>query len=183
MLISSRCLCAALRKRFKPRDACCALLVLAFAPGISAQNSAAASDLPSSQQVLAFLTHSVEWYRRRAIERQIATDPADLVFLEDNRRTAAQIVQLSFDFARADASVAATSPGGNQKAGTATAAGSSSELARFFQAQQQTELASRQALIQPGLAAFLGGRDNSLHPVIYLAELEAGGYAFPPTRE
>ncbi|MGC2324837.1 MAG: hypothetical protein WA463_19535 [Terriglobales bacterium] len=79
------------------------LLVAVLTVGLSAQVSPAASDLPSDQQVIAFLTQSIEWYRHRAIERQISANLVDLVSLQDNRTIAAQIVQLSFDFARADA--------------------------------------------------------------------------------
>jgi Mechanosensitive ion channel len=121
------------------------LLVTVLTVGLSAQVSPAASDLPSNPQVIAFLTESIEWYRHRAVERQMATNPADLAFLEDNRRIAAQIVQLSFDFARADASIAATSAAGSQKPSPATAVGSAPELAQFLHVQNQTELAARQA--------------------------------------
>ena len=121
------------------------LLVAVLTVGLSAQVSPAASDLPSNQQVIAFLTQSIEWYRHRAIERQIATNPVDLAFLENNRHIAAQIVQLSFDFARADASIAAAAPAGNQKGSLETASGSSPELAQFLQVQNNTELAARQA--------------------------------------
>jgi Mechanosensitive ion channel, beta-domain len=121
------------------------LLVAVLTVGLSAQVSPAASDLPSNQQVIAFLTESVEWYRHRAIERQIATNPVDRAFLEDNRHIAAEIVQLSFDFARADTSIAAAAPAGNQKGSIETASGSSPELAQFIQLENNTELASRQA--------------------------------------
>jgi hypothetical protein len=121
------------------------LLVAVLTVGLSAQVSPAASDLPSNQQVIAFLTESIEWYRHRAIERQIATNPVDLAFLEDNRHIAAQIVQLSFDFARADASIAAAAAAGNQKGSIETASGSSPELAQFIQLENNTELAARQA--------------------------------------
>jgi len=120
------------------------LLLPVLTVGLSAQVSPAASDLPSNQQVIALLMESIEWYRHRAIERQIATNPADLAFLEDNRHIAAQIVQLSFDFARADASIAAA-PAGNQKGSIETASGSSPDLAQFLQVQNNTELAARQA--------------------------------------
>ena len=95
-------LCEALSSKFKVREACCLLLPAVITIGLSAEVSPAASDLPANQQVIAFLTESIDWYRHRAIERQIATEPGDLVFLEDNRPVAAQIVQLSFAFARAD---------------------------------------------------------------------------------
>ena len=106
------------------------------------QISSAASDLPSNQQVIAFLTQSIDWYRHCAIEGQIATDPVDLVFLEGNRPSAAQILQLSFDFARADAQISA-SPQANSRTGS-TATGSA-ELAHFVQLEDKTELQRRQA--------------------------------------
>jgi mechanosensitive ion channel-like protein len=115
-----------------------------IAVGLSAQVSRTASDLPSNQHVIAFLTGSIDWYRRCAIERQIGTDAVDLAFLEDNRTVAAEIVQLSFDFARVDASVATKSPAANQVGG-AIASGSSPDLEPFLQLQQNVELEERQA--------------------------------------
>jgi hypothetical protein len=94
--------------RFRLRKACYLLIPAVITLALSAEVSPAASDLPTNEQVVAFLTESIDWYRHCAIERQIATEPADLVFVEDNRSVAAQIVQLSFEFARADAAVAAT---------------------------------------------------------------------------
>src|SRR5271165_3582186 len=138
-------LCEVLSSKFKLREACYLLLPALIAVGLSAEVSPPASDLPSNQQVIAFLTESIDWYRHRALERQIATEPVDLVFLEDNRPVAAQIVQLSFDFARADASVAATSPAGDQKGSTAIATGSSPDLAQFVQLENDAELGRRQA--------------------------------------
>jgi len=124
MGINSRPLCKALLKKFRLRGACYVLLVGVLTAGIFAQVSPPAPDLPSDQQVLAFLTESIDWYRHRAVEEQLATEPVDLVFLEDNRPVAAQIVQLSFEFARADASLAATFQAGKQKASAAIASGS-----------------------------------------------------------
>ena len=138
-------LCEALSSKFKLRKACYLLLSAMITVGLSAEVSPVASDLPSNQQVIAFLTESIDWYRHSAIERQIATEPVDLVFLEGNRPVAAQIVQLSFDFARADASVTATSPPGDQKGNTAIATGSSPDLAQFVQLENKAELGGRQA--------------------------------------
>ena len=119
------------------------LLVAVLTVGLSAEVSPAVSVLPSNQQVLDFLTESIDWYRQCAIERQMATDPVDLVFLEDNRRITGQIVQLSFDFARADASVV-TPLADNQK-GNSIASSSSSDLAQSVQLENGAELALRQA--------------------------------------
>jgi ABC-type Fe3+-siderophore transport system permease subunit len=141
----SQRLCEALSSKFKLRDARYLLVLAVLTVGLSAEVSPGASDLPSNQQVIAFLTESIDWYRHRAIERQIATEPVDLVFLEDNRPVAAQIVQLAFDFARADAAVAATLPAGKQKGSSAIATGSSPDVAQFIQLENNAELWEQQA--------------------------------------
>lgn len=145
MWIASRSRCKAQLKEFKLRCACYVLLVVALTAGMSAQVCPPASDLPPDQQVLAFLTESIDWYRHRAAEEQLATEPADLVFLEDNRPIAARIVQLSFDFARADASLGAAVQAGNPSASAAIASGSSAELAHFAELENKVDLASQQA--------------------------------------
>ena len=145
MLISSRPVFKVLLKKFRLPDCCYVLLMLVLTAGISAHVSPSASDLPSNQQVLAFLTESIDWYRHRVIEGQLATHPVDLVFLKDNQLIAAQIVQLSFDFARADASLAAASQEGNQRGSATITRGPSPELAYFDQLENNADLASRQA--------------------------------------
>ena len=139
MWVSSRPRCNALLNKLKLGGVFYVLLGLVLAAGISAQISPPASDLPSDQQVLAFLAESIDWYRHRAAEEQLATEPADLVFLEDNRLVAAQIVQLSFDFARADASLTAMIQAGNQTASAAMASGSSAELAHFAELENKVD--------------------------------------------
>ena len=128
---------------FALRKVRCLFLLSLVTVGLSAEVSPSTPDLPN-QQVLAFLTHSIEWYRNRAIERQIATEPVDQVFLEDNRRTALQIIRLSFDFARADVVLASTAEV-LQKQSTAIAGGSSPDLVQFLSWQNKAEVASRQA--------------------------------------
>jgi mechanosensitive ion channel-like protein len=118
------------------------ILVAFITVGVSAQIATPAADLPTNQQVLGFLTQSIDWYRYCAIERQIASDPADLVFFEDNRPRAAQIVQLSFDFARANAQFSTSKA--DSRSGIAMAAGSP-DLAQFLTLQNNTESQARQA--------------------------------------
>ena len=145
MLIRSCPAGKTLLSNLRRRDACRVLLFTVLTVGLCAGVSPPTSDLPSNQQVLGFLTDSINWYRNRGIEQQIATSPVDLVFLEDNRQLAGQIVQLSFDFARADASFAAASPADSQKGGTAVANGSSPDLAQFVQMEKNVELEIEQA--------------------------------------
>jgi Mechanosensitive ion channel len=137
-----RVLARVLSSKFKLLTISFLLGQVAITVGLSAQISPPPSDLPSSQQVIAFLTESIEWYRQCGIERQIASDPADLIVVEDNRPRSAQILQLSFDFARADAQFSTPGASGNQKRG-AIAAGSP-DLALFLQLENNTDLQIRQ---------------------------------------
>src|SRR5215469_9313462 len=70
---------------------------------LHAQAPSAPPSVPDAQQVISYLDQTIDWHRNLAVEEELATDPADVIFLEDNRRLARQIAQLSFDFARANA--------------------------------------------------------------------------------
>ncbi|MGA9392474.1 MAG: mechanosensitive ion channel domain-containing protein [Candidatus Sulfotelmatobacter sp.] len=86
-------------------------LVVVLSPGVLSADSQIPEsyNLPSKQQVITFLTETIEWYRYLSVERQIAAEPFDFLFLDDNEPVGTQVVQLSFDFARTDASLAAPS--------------------------------------------------------------------------
>lgn len=71
---------------------------------LPAQNPPAAV---SPQDVIGFLNQTVAWYRHLAVEQQIATEPAEVLFVNDDRELADQIVRMSFDFARAEADILA----------------------------------------------------------------------------
>jgi Mechanosensitive ion channel len=94
------------------------LLVGSLSPGVlSADNRVPESyRLPPKQQVVTFLTETIEWYRYFSVERQIAAEPFDFLFFDDNEPVGRQVIQLSFDFARTDASLAATSKAAPQGA-------------------------------------------------------------------
>ena len=91
---------------------CCAIFAIAISGGLSADTTQSSYQLPSNTQVIGYLLQSVNWYRHVYTERQVANDPGDLVFLNDNQGVESQIVKLSFEFAKADVALAktATSP-------------------------------------------------------------------------
>lgn len=92
--------------------AACAFYGLLFAqPGTAS--------LPDGREVINYLNQSIDWHRQITVEEQVATDAADVIYLEDDRQNANVILGLSFDFARADAQLLASqgSPRG-QSAGT-----------------------------------------------------------------
>lgn len=67
--------------------------------------SAAPSSGADAQGVLSFLNQTIVWYHQLTTLQQFATEPSDILFLNDSRQVAADVVQLSFDFARARAQV------------------------------------------------------------------------------
>src|SRR5229473_2106647 len=69
-----------------------------------AQTSNPGTNIPVAKDALQYLKETIDWYRHLRLQEQMATDPSDLTFLDDDRQIAKQIVQLSFDFARAEAS-------------------------------------------------------------------------------
>lgn len=81
-----------------------------------------ADGVQEPQSIIAFLNQTIVWYRQLTVQEQLATDPSDVLFLDDNRSLADQIVRQSFDFARARAQAlsaqgSATAPSGGQAQG------------------------------------------------------------------
>lgn len=122
---------------------CCVIFAIAAASEVSADSSPGTYRIPSNSEVIGYLLQSVNWYRHLYAERQVAREPADLMFLDDNQAIERQIVKLSFEFAKADAAVA-TSATFSQ--GNVTASDSApSDLARFVELQKQNDRLSQQA--------------------------------------
>src|SRR4051812_4075480 len=57
--------------------------------------------LPNSGQLLGFLNQTVGWYGRLDAEGQLADQPTDVLYVNDDRQLAAQVVARSFEFAKA----------------------------------------------------------------------------------
>jgi len=82
------------------------LLVLFWRGGsASAQPTGTAKDtnLPDAPSVIAYLNQTIVWYRQLTVQQEVASEPGDVIFLNQNRQLADQVVRLSFDFARSDA--------------------------------------------------------------------------------
>ena len=78
------------------------LLICCVGPTVS--QNAPASD---RSQILQFLDQTINWYRQIDVERQIATEPEDIIAVDDDRALADQIVRHAFEFARAEADFSA----------------------------------------------------------------------------
>jgi Mechanosensitive ion channel len=127
--------------------ACCAIVAAAIAGGLSADASPSTYHLPSNSEVIGYLLQSVNWYRHVYTERQVANEPADLMFLDDNQAIERQIVKLSFEFAKADAMLETSSAslhGGTTRSDTP----SSADLAHFLELKHRNDQLSQQAIAE-----------------------------------
>lgn len=66
--------------------------------GVLGVGAAAFYNFPPKQRVLGFLVETIDWYRLLSVEQQIATEPTDMLFFEDNRPIGVEVVRFSFDF-------------------------------------------------------------------------------------
>jgi hypothetical protein len=122
---------------------CCAILATAMVRGLSADTPQSSCQVPSDAQVIGYLLQSVNWYRHAYTERQVVSDPGDLVFLNDNQVIEGQIVKLSFEFAKVDVALAktATSP---HDAHATPAVPASADLAHFIELKNRNDQGSQQ---------------------------------------
>jgi small-conductance mechanosensitive channel len=90
-----------------------ALVLLVIGAGLGRSQTATAG-ASGSQEVIQFLNQTINWYRELALERQIATEPSDVLVVNDNRQVADQVVRFAFDFARAEAQWRTDQAGSNE---------------------------------------------------------------------
>jgi hypothetical protein len=124
--------------------ACCAIVAAAMADALPVDTLPSTYQLPSNSEVIGYLLQSVSWYRHVYTERQVANEPADLVFLDDNQAIERQIVKLSFEFAKADAALetsADSSPGR-----PASPDASPADLAHFIDLKNRNDQLSQQTM-------------------------------------
>src|SRR5580698_5010049 len=88
-----------------------AAAVLAFVAVCGAAIACAAVTSPDAHQTLGFLNQTIDWYRHLGSEEQLADQPTDVLFVYNDRDIASQVLNLSFDFARANAQILAAANG------------------------------------------------------------------------
>jgi len=124
--------------------ACCGIVAAAMAAGLSADTSPSTYQLPSNSEVIGYLLQSVNWYRHVYAERQVANEPADFMFLDDNQAIERQIVKLSFEFAKADAVVETSAA--SSRGGTTSTDPPPADLAHFIELKKRNDELTQQAM-------------------------------------
>jgi len=132
------------QKRCAQVAACCAIVAATMAGGLSADTPRSTYQLPPNPEVISYLLQSVSWYRHLYIERQVANEPADLIFLDENQAIQRQIVNLSFEFAKADAMLETSSASLHSRPSSADPP--SADLAHFVELKKRNDQLSRQAI-------------------------------------
>jgi len=130
-------------KRYGHIVICCAIFAIAISSELPADATQNSYQLPSDAQIIGYLLQSMTWYRHLYTERQVASDPGDLVFLNDNQALERQIVQLSFEFAKADAALAEMAPSPHDAPAT-LAPSASADLAHFIVLKNRNDQLTKQ---------------------------------------
>jgi len=100
-------------------------------PAPSAQPTAIPANVEATPQqqeaLLSMLAAAVDWYQRTAIEQQLVTEPAETLYVTDNRQIANEAIDLIFQYARAEAALlaAAAQSASNQQPQPTAGAGKS----------------------------------------------------------
>jgi hypothetical protein len=129
--------------RFAHIATCCAIFAIAISDRLSADTTQGSYQLPSDTQVIGYLLQSVNWYRHVYTERQVASDPGDLVFLNDNQAIESQIVELSFEFVKADAALAKTATSPHEAPATVVGP-ASADLTHFIDLKNRNDQVTQQ---------------------------------------
>jgi small-conductance mechanosensitive channel len=77
--------------------------------GTAQTDSAPPSAPPNAQDILDFLNQSITWHQQATLQEAIASEPAGVILAHENRKLADQIVRFSFEFARGQANLLASS--------------------------------------------------------------------------
>ncbi len=79
-----------------------ALTILLTMGGAGFSQSPPSGD-PSPTDLILFLNQTIDWYRQLELQREMATEPDQVLIVNDNQQVANEVVWLAFDFARAEA--------------------------------------------------------------------------------
>jgi Mechanosensitive ion channel len=131
-------------KRGAQVAACCGIVAVAMAGGLSANTQPSTYQLPSNSEVIGYLFQSVNWYRHMYAERQVANRPTDFMFLDDNQAIEGQIVKLSFEFAKADAILETSADSSRDK--TTSTVPPPADLVHFIELRKRNDQLSQQAM-------------------------------------
>jgi small-conductance mechanosensitive channel len=134
------------------------------------------AQLPDGPAVIGFLSRVIGWYRHLSVEERLVSDPAEMLFVADDRQMADQVLDLSFEFGKAEAALLAAASGASPpavKLGKRIGAGTGDLSASVADADQDIKAAQAQVkALQDQLAGASGRKQRELAPQIAAAQSE-----------
>jgi len=112
------------------------------APQPAAAASPATENAPllDAHRVIAYLTDVINWYGHLGAEAQLVRDPDETLFFANDRQTAAEVLRLAFESARAQAAfLAKAQPGAGGVAAPGNTPSSSSQLGNIAESAATLE--------------------------------------------
>ena len=95
----------------------------AAASSPSAASASTGAHTPDAHAVISYLSDVINWYGHLGVEAQLVSDPDETLFFADDRQTAAEVLRLAFEYARAQAAfIAKTSQNTAAPGGTSSPA-------------------------------------------------------------
>jgi small-conductance mechanosensitive channel len=138
-------------------------LFLLLAAGVIGAQPAAparpAPPLPDAERILGFLNGTVAWYQRVDAQSEWVDQPTDVLYVNDNRQLARQVVTLTFDSAKAEAQLLAGAATAAPAAGEGTGSERLKRLAKRASTaaeqlhREQTRLGDLQKALQSASSA------------------------------
>ncbi len=92
----------------------------AAASSPSAAKASTGAHTPDARAVISYLSDVINWYGHLGVEAQLVSDPDETLFFADDRQTAAEVLRLAFEYARAQAAFIAKTSQQNPAAPGAT---------------------------------------------------------------
>lgn len=77
------------------------MLILAWVSGLA--QTAPSALRGNGEDIIPFLNQTLIWHVQLKTQQQLVSEPSDVLFLNDNRQIADQVVRVSFDFVREQA--------------------------------------------------------------------------------
>jgi small-conductance mechanosensitive channel len=134
------------------------------------------AQLPDGPAVIGFLSRVIGWYRHLSVEERLVSDPAEMLFVADDRQMAEQVLDLSFEFGKAEAALLAATSGATPppaKLGKRIGAGTGDLSASVADADHDIKAAQTQMkALQDQLATANGRKRRELAPQIAAAQSE-----------
>src|SRR5271170_4293978 len=130
----------------------------AAATSPSAAHASTGAHSPDARAVISYLSDVINWYGHLGVEAQLVSDPDETLFFADDRQTAAEVLRLAFDYARAQAAFIAKT---SQNPAAAAATSSPAAAANDAVAENLANVTNTLKKLQ-GTAATLGARIKAL---------------------